>query len=415
MDGPGQRGNDDGGRLPGEVTGRISLGGYVLDVGAAAGTRLTLAPGDTTSAAELAEALEQDEEELERRRPGEAIEEIVDDASGVTDKVERSLELFTSLAEGRFLDRGVLQKEIDALLAALGRLDRAGRYEDVLRLARSLSKLLTVALRWAALIEALRRALRAADALAATGQGAWARHELGTLHLVAGDADQAVSNLREAKQAREQLGEERELALTEHNLQLAEERLGSRVGRLSRRTIVLAAALAVVLAIGGAGVAVALTRGPSAPTTEPPTSTQKTASEPTTTTESEPTTDLDTTTTQATTTSPPTTDTSSPVLNLPEDITTEATSRSGAVVPYEVTATDVDDPPDTLTVTCLPPSGSTFTVGTTPVKCTAADPAGNTSTGSFDVTVTPIGQPTTVVTVIPLPTLSISTTTPPIP
>ena len=416
MVGTGEQGNDGGERLPGEVTGRVPLGGYVLEVGAAAGTRLTVAQGDTTTATALAEELDRDEEELERRQAGEAIEEVVEDASEVTGKVERSLELFTSLAEGRFLDRGVLQKEIDALLATLARLDRAGRYEDALRLARALSKLFTVALRWAALVEAVRRACRAADALASTGQSAWARHELGTLHLVAGNVDQAVSNLKVAKEAREQLGDEAELALTEHNLQLAEARLGTGAGRLSRRMIVLATAFAVVLAVAGASVAVALSRRSTPPPpliVQPPPSTPTTAPKPTTTTEPTLPNGEDTTTTQGTTTTPPSTDTTPPTLTLPEDITRRATSRNGAVVDYKVTATDVDDSREALTVSCSPPSGSTFPIGMTTVNCTVSDPAGNQSSGHFTVTVGRIAPPLTIRTVIPLPIPSVPTTTPP--
>ncbi|MBV8518046.1 MAG: HYR domain-containing protein [Acidobacteria bacterium] len=69
-----------------------------------------------------------------------------------------------------------------------------------------------------------------------------------------------------------------------------------------------------------------------------------------------------------------------PVLNLPGNITAEATSPSGAVVNYTVTAT-ADG-----VVACTPPSGSTFALGTTTVNCTATNSAGSTS-GSFTVTV----------------------------
>jgi hypothetical protein len=69
-----------------------------------------------------------------------------------------------------------------------------------------------------------------------------------------------------------------------------------------------------------------------------------------------------------------------PVLNLPADITAEATSPSGAAVSYTVTAT-ADG-----VVACTPASGSTFALGTTTVNCTATNSAGSTS-GSFHVTV----------------------------
>ncbi|MFZ2975522.1 MAG: HYR domain-containing protein [Candidatus Moraniibacteriota bacterium] len=78
-------------------------------------------------------------------------------------------------------------------------------------------------------------------------------------------------------------------------------------------------------------------------------------------------------------------DTTPPVLNLPADMISEATSSSGAVVSFSVTATDTD--PANPVVTCVPASGSTFPMGATTVNCSATDTAGNTSTGSFVVTV----------------------------
>ena len=74
-----------------------------------------------------------------------------------------------------------------------------------------------------------------------------------------------------------------------------------------------------------------------------------------------------------------------PVLQVPANITAEATSASGASVTYAVTATDDFDP--SPVVSCSPASGSTFALGTTTVNCTATDAASNSSSGSFTVTV----------------------------
>jgi hypothetical protein len=74
-----------------------------------------------------------------------------------------------------------------------------------------------------------------------------------------------------------------------------------------------------------------------------------------------------------------------PVLELPNDMTVEATSPTGAAVTYPASATDQVDP--TVPVTCTPTSGSSFPLGTTTVDCTATDDAGNTATGSFKITV----------------------------
>jgi hypothetical protein len=78
-------------------------------------------------------------------------------------------------------------------------------------------------------------------------------------------------------------------------------------------------------------------------------------------------------------------DTTKPTLNLPSDITAEATGPSGAAVTYNASASDLVDGP--VAVTCTPASGSTFALGTTPVNCSATDAHGNKATGSFDVTV----------------------------
>jgi hypothetical protein len=74
-----------------------------------------------------------------------------------------------------------------------------------------------------------------------------------------------------------------------------------------------------------------------------------------------------------------------PTLDLPADMTVDATSPTGATVSYSVTATDDNDPsPD---VVCSPLSGSIFPVGTTVVSCTATDDDGLIDSGSFSVTV----------------------------
>jgi hypothetical protein len=61
-----------------------------------------------------------------------------------------------------------------------------------------------------------------------------------------------------------------------------------------------------------------------------------------------------------------------------------ATSPSGAVVDYQLTATDNVA---VTSLTCTKPSGSTFPIGSWPVTCTASDAAGNRASLSFDVTV----------------------------
>ncbi|HHW75675.1 MAG TPA: HYR domain-containing protein [Xanthomonadaceae bacterium] len=86
-------------------------------------------------------------------------------------------------------------------------------------------------------------------------------------------------------------------------------------------------------------------------------------------------------------------DTTPPVLNLPADISTDATDASGAVVTFTASATDLVD--GAVTPNCTPASGTTFPTGTTTVSCTATDKAENTASGSFKVTVVGTTPPST--------------------
>ena len=78
-----------------------------------------------------------------------------------------------------------------------------------------------------------------------------------------------------------------------------------------------------------------------------------------------------------------------PTLNLPPNLTGEATSPGGAHVVYTVTADQG------ATVSCNPASGALFPLGTTTVNCTATNLAG-TTTGSFTITIVDTTPPTLV-------------------
>src|SRR5205085_1717415 len=80
-----------------------------------------------------------------------------------------------------------------------------------------------------------------------------------------------------------------------------------------------------------------------------------------------------------------------PTFTPPANITTPATSASGAVVTFTANGSDAQD--GTIAAVCVPPSGSTFPVGPTTVNCTVTDSKGATASGSFTVTVTD-GTPT---------------------
>ncbi len=78
-------------------------------------------------------------------------------------------------------------------------------------------------------------------------------------------------------------------------------------------------------------------------------------------------------------------DTTAPAVNVPANITKEATSAAGATASFSASATDAVD--GSVATTCNSDSGSTFALGTTTVICSATDAAGNTATKSFTVTV----------------------------
>jgi hypothetical protein len=189
--------------------------------------------------------------------PSEAlteVEEAVGEAKSVTSQIERGLELFTALAQGQVLDRKFVVKEADALLNLLERLDRDRRYRDVLRVARVLAAILALTLRWVALVETLRIAVRAARELGEHFDEAWALHELGTVSLVSEDAAAATNQLGEALRIRKELHDEAGAEVTRHNLATLE-RAFAKPGP-SKAVIAAIVAGALLLIAGGAAVAV---------------------------------------------------------------------------------------------------------------------------------------------------------------
>lgn len=102
-------------------------------------------------------------------------------------------------------------------------------------------------------------------------------------------------------------------------------------------------------------------------------------------------------------------DGSPPVVNVPADISTEATSADGADVTFDVTYSDPDD--EIVTSGCDRGSGL-FPIATTTVTCSATDAMSNTTTASFTVTVTEPPPPpdTTAPTITTPATLSFEAT-----
>jgi hypothetical protein len=84
-------------------------------------------------------------------------------------------------------------------------------------------------------------------------------------------------------------------------------------------------------------------------------------------------------------------DTTAPSINVPANITVDATGLSGANVTFATSANDLVS--GTVSTVSTPPSGSLFPVGTTTVTTTATDGAGNSSSRTFTITVSLLPAP----------------------
>jgi Bacterial Ig-like domain len=329
---------------------RVRVGSYALDVGAPAHSFAQFeAARESENSRALAAALARG---IGEQRPLEALETFEESAASVADRIERANTLLQQTLEGTLLDRDALRGEVDALLDLLGRLDRAGRYKEELRLARSLYGLLLLWLRWVELVHSLRTTLDAARKAGDEAGQAWALHELGTLQLIAGDPRNGSDALREALRLEHGAGDAAGRCVTQHNLDCAQRDLASRatVEHWPRRLLRLAGLVAVlgILAAGGTEIAMAVggghhALGPPPPTdttlgtstaTTPGTSTAVTTLSTSTTTAHQTTTDP-TTTTQSTTTQRSTATTST-TTTAPPDVTeplVTITSPADAVLP----------------------------------------------------------------------------------
>lgn len=273
----------------------VAVGPYLLTIGSPAGTTLRGTSADAEEESRsLADAFDTVAAPSEPAGSvATAVTDLTDEAADATSRVEQALALGKGISEGRTLDPAQLGLEVDTLLDLLGRLDREGKHEDALRLARALSKLYALLRRWAGLLRALRTVEKFSDLKGV----AWAKHELGTLQLAAGDVQGAEENLDEARRLREQIGDRRDLAATEHNLQVQCEQLRQmlRQKELVRPTprppiphLPLLIALAALLLASGVGAGVIAGSGGSVETEEVTTTETETVTQPPTPVNPEP-------------------------------------------------------------------------------------------------------------------------------
>jgi len=247
----------------------VRIGAYSLEVGSTSGSFAQFEPqGEHENANDLAAALEQEPDE--RPTVVAAIEEFEETADAVTGRIEQADKLLRTAADGRLLEVDNLPGEIDSLLDLFARLDRAGRFEEELRLMRSLNGLLALTLRWLDLIRSLRSLLSSAETAGHEAGQAFAHHELGSLDLCAGRPKQATEHLREASRLQDRIGDLTSRCATRHNLGSARRDLalqeggGIRPPRRLQRLVVLAAAIAIAAA-SGAGIALAIHDGDGQP------------------------------------------------------------------------------------------------------------------------------------------------------
>ncbi|WP_158702350.1 hypothetical protein [Kitasatospora sp. MMS16-BH015] len=116
---------------------------------------------------------------------------------------------------------GQVAAEAEVLVGVLLADREAGRWEQVLRLARAAGPALALALRWGAWERTLQLGLEAARELGATADEAWCRHEAGVLALCLRRPERAVADLEAAIALRAAAGETRGVAAARRMLALA--------------------------------------------------------------------------------------------------------------------------------------------------------------------------------------------------
>ena len=167
----------------------VVVGGYEIGIGEDDGMSIRDSDASTLTAARneraLSDAFKRDNDPIPRRGPVNDIEDVAQRTDDATTQVERAETLALQVVQNS-LTVGVINNELDSMLALLQRLDTKKRFDEELRLVRALSKLLAVAERWLDLVRTLERALAGARASKDRAAEAWASHELGTLRLAAG-------------------------------------------------------------------------------------------------------------------------------------------------------------------------------------------------------------------------------------
>ena len=245
--------------------GTVAAGRFIVEVGNDTGLALAPRPAAEEDDGAVRAALAGAER---APAPAPRLEGALDSAAEATARCEEAADLVEAVLSGGILDRERALARADVMLELLQRLDRGGRFEDALKLARMLVKLLTLLRRWADLARTLHAGLRAARAVGDAAAEALFSHDLGTLELVGGRLAEADDRLEAARELRRRLGDRRGLAATERTLELLCRRLRRRLheadGGTSRwRRVTLALTVLVLGLLAGLVVALAREDPPS--------------------------------------------------------------------------------------------------------------------------------------------------------
>lgn len=133
---------------------------------------------------------------------------------------ERTFAYFTQWAEARRRDVARLADEASPLWRMLTWGATAGRWADVLRLARAFEGALALRGRWSRWAQVIELARQAALALGDQAALAWTLHQIGSRALCLGDGATAQTSLTQALHMREALGDQLGAAVTRHNIGL---------------------------------------------------------------------------------------------------------------------------------------------------------------------------------------------------
>jgi hypothetical protein len=241
------------------------------------------------------------------------------------------------------------QSAASAALRIIGYAAERGEWHAVVRLVQAIEPVLALAGRWEAWREVLERGVEAAQTVDDLAAEAHLSHQLGTLEFAVDHLDRARELWQRALELREELGDQAGAAVTRANLALLATATTwpgppSR-RRPSKRAIVLAAVIALLIMVFAIPIARSLAGKPPAttvlPTTVPPTTVPPTTVPPTTVPP----------TTVPPTTEPPTTE---PPTTVPPTTVPPTTVPPTTVPP--TTEPPTTEPPTTEPPTTEPPT-----------------------------------------------------------